>query len=388
MSKEKSMKNKDFPILLLLLMSSVTFITILTELGPSGILPEMSADLGVHESKGAMITGAYALASAIAAIPLVTMTVGMNRKKLVMRILLVIAITNTGVALASNYTLVLIFRILCGGAVGLAWPVMTAYGIRVVDEQYAGRAITVISSGAIVGLIIGLPIVTQLGRQIHWRAEFVAISIACVVIMILGYFKMPSIEGEEVTEENSPFVLFKNPAIIAVLIMTILSTTAHYASYIFIALILDYIDFGSSIALGQLVFGLGSATALGVASKFIDKKLQQVTSIYLIIGAIGIAILMSITSSLFISFIALFMWGFGYGCLSPLFQAAATRQVSTGKAIANSLQSSTFNISIMLGSAIGGMILVNSGVAMIPKISIVLIVITFVISLLSKHVYE
>lgn len=76
-----------FPWLLLGLMASVTFVGILSELVPSGILPQMTDGLGVSEPQVGLLVGVYALASAIAAIPLISATLAVNRKKLLLALL-------------------------------------------------------------------------------------------------------------------------------------------------------------------------------------------------------------------------------------------------------------------------------------------------------------
>lgn len=65
------------------LMASVTFIGILSELVPSGILPQMTQGLGIEETQVGFLVGIYALASAIFAIPLISMTLAINRKKFI-----------------------------------------------------------------------------------------------------------------------------------------------------------------------------------------------------------------------------------------------------------------------------------------------------------------
>ena len=61
---------QTFSWFVLSLMASVTFVGILSELVPSGILPQMTEGLGIEESEVGFMVGVYALASAIAAIPL------------------------------------------------------------------------------------------------------------------------------------------------------------------------------------------------------------------------------------------------------------------------------------------------------------------------------
>ena len=59
---------------------------------------------------------------------------------------------------------------------------------------------------------------------------------------------------------------------------------------------------------------------------------------------------------------AFFLWGLGFGSLSSIFQTATAHQVREGVAIANALQSASFNCSIMLGTTGAGILLEQLGV--------------------------
>ena len=67
MNKNKSTKIAEdyFPWIIMILMSSVTFVGILSELMPSGVLPQMMQELNLNEVQGGNLVGYYALASAI-----------------------------------------------------------------------------------------------------------------------------------------------------------------------------------------------------------------------------------------------------------------------------------------------------------------------------------
>ena len=73
-------KKETFPWLYLLLLSSVTFMGILSELVPSGILPETSEGLHVSYSSIGLLVSVYAIASAVGTISLITLTMQMNKK--------------------------------------------------------------------------------------------------------------------------------------------------------------------------------------------------------------------------------------------------------------------------------------------------------------------
>ena len=46
-------------------------------------------------------------------------------------------------------------------ASGVMWPMIAAYGTRLVPEHMHGKAITVIMSGNTLGISIGLPVMTS-----------------------------------------------------------------------------------------------------------------------------------------------------------------------------------------------------------------------------------
>ena len=76
---------------LFLLMASVTFLAILSELVPSGILLQLAQRLSVSELEAGVLIGWYAIASAVSGIPIIRWTMGVNRKHLLLILLLGLA---------------------------------------------------------------------------------------------------------------------------------------------------------------------------------------------------------------------------------------------------------------------------------------------------------
>ena len=106
-----TIRGKDvFPWLIMILMSSVTFVGILSELMPSGILPQLMDDLNINEVQGGNLVGYYAIASAIFAIPLISMTMQFNRKILLLILLVGFAVSNIIAGFLDNYTVIIFLR--------------------------------------------------------------------------------------------------------------------------------------------------------------------------------------------------------------------------------------------------------------------------------------
>src|SRR5690625_19807 len=135
MSKQFSArKTKDvFPWLIMILMSSVTFVGILCELMPSRVLPLLMSDLNISELQSGNMFGYYAVSSAIFAIPLISLTMQFNRKYLLMILLGGFAISNILAALTYNYTFIIFLMIIGGICSGVMWHMIADYDLRMLD---------------------------------------------------------------------------------------------------------------------------------------------------------------------------------------------------------------------------------------------------------------
>ena len=346
-----------FPWLIMILMSSVTFVGILSELMPSGVLPLMMADLNINEVQTGNLVGYYAIASAIFAIPLISMTMQFNRKMLLMILLGGFAVSNILAGLVHDYMLIIVLRVVGGICAGIMWPMIAAYGMRLVDERHHGKAIAVIMAGTTLGISLGMPMMTSIGNEYGWRTEFIGLGLVILAIAIIGFFALPSIPGEKLTKSSSPFALLKIPEVLIVLLLTLLGVIAHYGVYVYITSLVDEIQLSGGVESALLYFGIGSLISVLLAIKYTDKYLRLLTiaMFCLLIISMFVFLLFGGTSGL--GHFAFFLWGLSFGPLVTLLQAAVSRQVETAKDVATSVQSSVFNLSIMIASSVAGLLL-------------------------------
>ncbi|MCM4168116.1 MFS transporter [Arenibacter sp. H213] len=346
-----------FPWLIMILMSSVTFVGILSELMPSGVLPLMMADLNISEVQTGNLVGYYAIASAIFAIPLISMTMQFNRKYLLMILLGGFAISNIIAGLVYDYTTIIILRVIGGICAGVMWPMIAAYGMRLVDEKDHGKAIAVIMAGTTLGISIGMPIMTSIGNDYGWRTEFIGLGVFIIGIALVSFFALPSIPGEKLTKSSSPFALLKIPAVLIVLLLTLLGVVAHYGVYVYITSLVDEIQLVGGVESALLFFGIGSLISVLLAIKYTDKHLRLLTISMFALLIISMVIFLMFGRTTGMGYFAFFLWGLSFGPLVTLLQAAVSRQVDTAKDVATSVQSSVFNLSIMIASSAAGLLL-------------------------------
>src|SRR5690606_11536478 len=81
-----------------------------------------------------------------------------NRKMLLLILLAGFAGSNIIAGLSQDYSVIMILR-MCGGIfAGVMWPMIAAYGMRLVDKDQHGKAIAVIMAGNTLGISIGIAI--------------------------------------------------------------------------------------------------------------------------------------------------------------------------------------------------------------------------------------
>ena len=376
MNKNKStiIAEDYFPWIIMILMSSVTFVGILSELMPSGVLPQMMQELNLNEVQGGNLVGYYALASAIFSIPLISVTMHYNRKLLLLLLLGGFAISNFIVALVNNYAVVVSMRVFGGICAGIMWPMIAAYGMRLVSSKQAGKAVAVIMAGTTLGISLGMPLMTWIGDNYGWRIEFIAIGVIIVLIGVLSMIILPSLKGEKLSREVSPFAMLKIKAVQMVVLFTVLGVVAHYGVYVYIASLVGTLQIAGGIEMALIMFGLGSMLSVVIAIKYTDDHLQLLTISMFALLVLAMIIFLVFGGAIGISHFGFFLWGVSFGPLVALFQAAVGRQVDKAKDIATSIQSCMFNFSIMIASSLGGILLTKYLAMSLPVLSIALAV--------------
>ena len=377
-------KSENFPWLIMLLMSSVTFVGILSELMPSGVLPQMMDDLKITEGQTGNLVGYYAIASAIFAIPLISMTMQFNRKMLLLILLGGFSISNIVAGLLHDYSLIIILRVIGGICAGVMWPMIAAYGMRLVKENHHGKAIAVIMAGNTLGISVGMPVMTFIGNEYGWRTEFIGLGVVILGIALISFFTLPSTSGEKLTKGSSPFAILKIPEVLIVLLLTLLAVIAHYGVYVYITGLVEEIQLSGGIESALLLFGIGSLISVLLAIKYTDQHLRLLTVAMFGLLIISMGLFLMFGSITGIGHVAFFLWGLSFGPLVTLLQAAVSRQVESAKDVATSVQSSVFNLSIMIATSLGGILLAQFSPMSLIYLAIGLSVPGLVISFLSK----
>jgi predicted MFS family arabinose efflux permease len=180
----------------LLALAATAFMTVMTELLPAGLLPQMSRAFHVPEGQTGFLVSGYAAASCLAAIPLTAALRRVRRRVVLVSGLAGFAAANLVTAASSSYPLTFTARVLAGTMSGMLWAMLAGYAARMVVAECRGRAIAIVMSGVTVALSLGIPAAAALAATLGWRAAFAGMVVLAVILVGWAWWKVPDFPGQ------------------------------------------------------------------------------------------------------------------------------------------------------------------------------------------------
>ena len=224
-----------FPWWGLLALATAAFTDVVTDLLPAGLLPQMSRALHVPEARVGLLVSAFAIASALAAIPVTALLRGLPRRPVLIGVLTGFALLNAVTAVSGWYPLTFAARLLAGVMGGTLWSMLAGYAARMVPARQRGRAIAVVLAGITVALSAGIPAGTALAGAVGWRASFGLLAGLALLLTAWIRWQVPAFAGEPADRRAPLRRVARQPGIRAVLAVTVLLLTGHQAMYTYVA---------------------------------------------------------------------------------------------------------------------------------------------------------
>lgn len=374
-----------FPLSGLLALSMAGFIAILTETLPAGLLGHIASGLQVSEAMAGQLVTAYALGSLLAAIPLVTLTQGWRRRRVLMLAVLGFGVFNTVTAVSEHYTLTLAARFMCGVAAGLAWGVIAGYARRMVSVSQQGRAMAVAMIGAPLALSLGVPAGTWLGDLLGWRSTFVLVSLATLVLMGWVLLSVPDFDGLPAGRRAAIGQVLATPGVSAVLAVIFTWVLAHNVLYTYIVPFLQAGGMAGSTGPVLLLFGCAALVGIGVVGVLIDRHLRWLVLGSLVGFGVASVLLGLATGAPLLVYFSVALWGLSFGGAGTLLQTASADAAGEGADVAQSMIVTVWNLAIAVAGLVGGVLLSHWGVQSFPWLLLALVGLALTLTLRSHR---
>ena len=409
-----------FPLAGLLALAVATFLSISGEMLPTGLLPEMSSELGVSESSIGLLVSVFAFTVVLTSTTLTHLTRRLPRHLLIVGLIVVLAISAGLTAIAPTYELVVASRILGGLAHGTFWAIGGAYAAHLVPREQVGRALAVAMSGGTLAFVLGVPLGTAAGQALGWRPAFGLLAALMAVGAVLVWRLLPPVPtpadsdpDAESTEAATTMVpatgsvpivptrassaprrrgSLPKPSVLGVVfscVITAVFMVGHYSFFTFIApyLVRSTGIAESSLSAALFAFGIAGGVGLLMVGWFLGKRPRISIPIGIGVVAVSVFAMMAFEGQPTPSLIAFVVWGVTFGALPPLFQTRML-QVAPAKMrdLASAFYTTGFNAGIGGGALIGAIVLDGAGLDALPVLYIVVAVVVLGLVLVTDRV--
>ena len=324
-----------------------------------GSLNDLSASLNISTAKTGQIITAGAISMCLSAPFLATFIGAIDRRKLLTFSLLWYAALLALSAFMTDFTSLVIVRILTVLAPALYTAQAAVCAGLLVPQEQRGKAITLVMLGWGMAMVIGVPMSAWVSGHYGWERAIVLVAILALISAAWLWLKLPEGMQPPTLKKNQWVKLWQHPVLVRGALVTVFYSAGQFVLFAYMAPVMrDQVGLSIEEFSSVLVWlGLWGVAGSLLISQFIDRLgTSRVVHICMLMIAIPLA-LFPLVQSLWMSFLLMAPWGMVFIAVHSTQQ---TRQINTAPELASAtmaLSTSGMYIGQGLGSAIGGVIL-------------------------------
>jgi DHA1 family inner membrane transport protein len=356
-----------------------------TEFVIMGLLMQVATDLKVTIAAAGLLISGYAL-GVFAGAPLLTAaTSRLPRKAVLVALMVVFTLGNLACALAPNYTVLMIARVLTSLAHGTFFGVGAVVATGLVSEDRKASAISIMFTGLTVATLLGVPAGAWLGLQYGWRATFWAVAAIGVIATVVIATLVPSDTRREAPVAfREELKAIARPQVLLGLLMTVLGFGGMFTVHTYIQPLLTQVTGFADAAVSPilLVFGVGMIIGNLLGGRFADRRLSgallgTLAALAAVMGAMTFVLQ---SPWLMVAFVGL-LGAAAFATVSPL-QLWVLQKADGAQSLASSLNIGAFNLGNALGAWLGGAVISQGlGLAALPWVAALVPTTAFVVAL-------
>ncbi|MEU6560153.1 Cmx/CmrA family chloramphenicol efflux MFS transporter [Nocardia nova] len=328
-----------------------------SEMMLSGLLTQISADLGVSVPQAGLLISAFAIGMLVGAPISAVVATRWSRRTALLAFLAIFVATHVVAALTSDYRILIATRIVGAFVYAGFWSVASATVIALVPATARGRAMSVVAGGLTIATIIGLPAGTFIGQHLGWRAAFWAVAAGSALVLIAVAVAVPNRQAHEATPIRNELRALATRPVAVLYATTMVATAALLVTFGYLGAMLTETtgvpENWIPLILG--IYGLGSLTGIIIGGRTADQHPIRT----LIIGLTGLAassLLVALTAHHWaaVTAAAFFLGAFGFGT-NPVLNSRVFTLAPEAGTLGAAGNAMSFNVGITVGPWLGGL---------------------------------
>ncbi|WP_171166667.1 MFS transporter [Streptomyces sp. I05A-00742] len=325
----------------------------------SGLLPSVADELGLSTAAAGQTVTVFALTYAIAAPVLAGLTSAVDRRTLLVVVLIVFAAGNGLSAVAPSYPVLLLSRVVAGAGAALYASTASAVAAGITAPERRGRSLAVVYAGMTTAIALGVPLGSLIGDFSSWRWAFGFVALLALVTLAGLWPSLPSVPGPGRTGIRRRLAAVRIHRAPSALLTTMLWVVGTFVVYTYLGTLLDRA--GHVGTAGRpwllLLFGIGSFAGVMAGGRLadrVDPRRGLAASVGLL--AVVLAALAPALHSTAGTAVALTVWGLVHWSCFPLIQHRLLTLGGDNGDMLLALNNSAVYLGQTLAAAAGGLL--------------------------------
>lgn len=347
------MKNNN---LIILILTIGVFGILNTEMGFIGLIPQIAERFGVSTSTAGWLVSIFAIGIAISGPIMPLLLSKLERKKVMIIVLLIFIISNIISVFTTSFTVLLIARVIPA----IFHPVYIALAFSVasdsVNSKDAPKAVARVFIGVSSGMVVGVPIVNFLATQFNLSIALSFFALVNIIVLILTLIFIPKMPTKKSVTYGTQLSVLKRPLTWISILVSILFNAAIFGVYSYLTDYLNIVTEAPSHYVSIILFLYGISNILGniIAGKLLTSIPQ--TAIFLLPFALIIIYvsMFGLGSFLIPMAIISIFWGTLAGISANITQYVITSSAPDAPDLSNGIFLSAVNSGTTIGTFIGG----------------------------------
>jgi predicted MFS family arabinose efflux permease len=340
-------------------MTMCVALLIASEFMPVSLLTPIAHDLHATQGMAGQAISVSGLFAVVTSLLVASVASRFDRRHVLMALTACMGLSLALIALAPSFAVLMAARALLGVTVGGFWSLSSATLMRLVPQAVLPKAIGVLYLGNALATAVAAPIGSFLGGVIGWRGVFWSLVPLTAVSLAWQWLSLPSMPPQKAVPVGRVLALLARRNVLAAMVAVMLTFGGAFATFTYLRPFLETYTQASLTQLSLLLLGLGAAGFLGTyaATALLGKHLYaMLRGLPLALGAVTLAMLAA-GHLVWAVAAAMVAWGTLNSAIPVSWFSWLTVGVQDEPEAAGGLMVAAIQLAIMLGAALGGLLL-------------------------------